>query len=88
MEWLAIFLVSNAFLSLFYHLATRALKFIRTWDSFARGWAGEVLPLRHFRRARRTPFGAASQRLNVLQQLTYVLLLQRGFCHFRSRRAS
>ncbi|MCB9653375.1 MAG: cytochrome b/b6 domain-containing protein [Deltaproteobacteria bacterium] len=77
-EWLAIFLVSNAFLSLFYHLATGALqKFIpdsRDFFSLAVGQAkfylygiftGAPHPIRR----------AASQRLNVLQQLTYVLLL-------------
>jgi thiosulfate reductase cytochrome b subunit len=77
-EALALFTIANAFLALFYHLATGAIRqFIpRPTDFFSLAIAQTTYYLRGIFRGARHPFERdPAQKLNVLQQVTYLAVL-------------
>jgi thiosulfate reductase cytochrome b subunit len=77
-EALALFTIANAFLSLFYHLATGAIRqFVpRPTDFFSLAIAQTTYYLRGIFRGAPHPFERhPARKLNVLQQITYLAVL-------------
>ena len=77
-EVLALFTIANAFLSLFYHLATGAIRqfIVRPTNFFSLALAQVAYYTRGIFRGEPHPFvHAQDSKLNVLQQATYLLVL-------------